>query len=42
MKDDELLTGRMLQRTGTPKLADFEGVQIDDERLASVLPPPAC
>ena len=36
----DLLPGRLLRRAGPPQpVADFPGVQIDDERLASVLPP---
>ncbi len=39
MSDDELSPGRLLRRAGPPKPAEgFRGVQIDDERLAAVLP----
>ena len=35
-----LAPGRLLRRAGAPQpVADFPGVQIDDERLAAVLPP---
>ncbi|RYY17912.1 MAG: SMP-30/gluconolactonase/LRE family protein [Alphaproteobacteria bacterium] len=39
MSDDSLLPGRILRRAGPPKPVDgFRGVQIDDDRLATVLP----
>lgn len=40
--DDTLLPGRLLRRAGAPKpVAKFQGVQIDDPRLAEVLSPKA-
>jgi hypothetical protein len=42
LKDDELLYRASAAADRTPKeFPDFEGVQVDDERLASVPPPPA-
>lgn len=39
MSDASLLPGRLLRRAGPPKPVEgFRGVQIDDERLAAVLP----
>ena len=39
MSDDTLLPGRLLRRAGPPRPVDgFRGVQIDDDRLAAVLP----
>jgi gluconolactonase len=40
--NDTLLPGRLLRRTGAPKRAEpFQGVQIDDPRLADILSPNA-
>ena len=40
--DPTLLPGRLLRRAGPPKpVAKFQGVQIDDPRLADVLSPDA-
>ena len=40
MEETDLAPGRLLQRPGSPQaLPDFEGVQIDDPRLAGVLAP---
>jgi len=40
--DDPLLPGRLLRRAGPPQpVATFQRVQIDDPRLADVLPPDA-
>ena len=40
MSDESLLPGRLLRRAGPPTPVEgFRGVQIDDERLAAVLPP---
>jgi gluconolactonase len=43
MSDDfSLLPGRLLRRAGPPKpVENFQGVQIDDPRLADILPPDA-
>ena len=39
MHDGDLVLGRLLRRPGPPKTAqDFAGVQLDDPRLAAVLP----
>jgi len=38
--DKELRPGRLLRRAGAPQLVEsFPGVQIDDDRLATILPP---
>ena len=40
--DPALLPGRLLRRAGPPKpIAGFQGVQIDDPRLADILSPDA-
>ena len=42
IEDNALLPGRLLRRAGPPeKVEPFQGVQIDDPRLAEVLSPDA-